>query len=156
MEDVMPEYFDCSNANGDPTGRVMPPGFPEPAQQAVIPSVVAEKVDQIKKGEKVAPVKLWRPDDPDHPLAGRVFIMDGQHRFVAACILGVTLEVEYKKFGIPGYTNGWVMTARTDTKPAKEVLREQVAKTQSKWSGVEYATKRLVIDGNIEKASHLV
>jgi hypothetical protein len=148
----MPDYFDCGTANGDPTGRVMPAGFPEPAQQAVIPAVVQEKLTQIDSGKKLEAVKLWKPADPDHPLYGRVFIMDGQHRFVAACIKGLMLEVIYKKFGTAGYTNGWVTTSLVETTPAKETLRAQVAAAQANWPSAEPArsVKEIILKKNME------
>lgn len=125
--------FDCSIAKGDPTGKPMPKGFPEPAQKEVIRSVITEKLEAIKSGKASDPVKLWAPIDKDHPLAGRIFIMDGQHRFVAACILKAKIDVIYKKFGAAGYNEGWVSTQYVEIKPAKEKIQTQIAKTQSKW-----------------------
>ena len=148
--------FDCSITKGNPTGRVMEPGFPEPAQKEVIAAVVEEKIAQIKRGELVKPIALWTPSDPDHPEYRRVFIMDGQHRFVAACILGTSIEVTYKKFGIPGFLLGWVSTQNVDIKPAKEVLREQIAKVQAVWPSSKSEVKNIIIDKNIQSISKLV
>ena len=112
------DYFDCATLNGDPTGRSVPSstGIPQPAQAEVIPSVVAEKIAEIKSGKELS-INVWKS------ATGEVYILDGQHRFVACCIEKVRIKLNWKKVGFPAFRNGWIATKAANIVPAKERLR---------------------------------
>ncbi|MEG6138950.1 hypothetical protein [Enterobacter kobei] len=112
------EYFDCDIVGGDPTGRTIrsTTGIPQPAQAEVIPSVVAEKQAQLKSGTELS-INVWRSP------AGEVYILDGQHRFVACCIEKTKIRLNWKQVGFPAYRNGWGATRYANITPAKERLK---------------------------------
>ena len=112
------EYFDCATVGGDPTGRTIPvaTGIPQPAQAEVIPSVVAEKQAKLQSGAELS-INVWRS------ATGEVYILDGQHRFVACCIEKRKIRLNWKKVGFPAYRNGWGSTRYTKITPAKERLK---------------------------------
>lgn len=112
------DYFDCATVNGDPTGRTFPAskGIPQPAQTEVIPSVVAEKRAQIQSGAELS-INVWKSS------TGEVYILDGQHRFVACCIEGKRIRLNWKIVGFPAYRNGSGATRYADITPAKERIK---------------------------------
>ena len=114
------DYFDCASIGYDPTGKSLATnsGIPQPAQQAVIPSVVAEKRAQIRSGTELS-INVWKNS------MGVIYILDGQHRFVAACIEKKKIKLNWKKVGFPGFRNGWGATKHEQVIPAKERLKRK-------------------------------
>lgn len=56
---------------------------PQPTQLSVDPAVVSKYEDQLRNGEKVAPIEVSVLSD------GREFIAEGHHRFVASQLTGI-------------------------------------------------------------------
>ena len=123
-----PTRYNCSIAKGDPTGRVDVEeieGFPMPAQEAVIPYVIDQKLSELENGG-IYTIDVW------HSSEGTVHILDGQHRFVASCIKGIEINLNWKKYGTRPYAFGWSKTKRhQDVKAAKDMLR--IKKTSSQF-----------------------
>lgn len=114
------DYFDCSTIGYDPTGKTLSvaTGIPQPAQQAVIPAVVQEKRTQIQSGVELS-INVWKDS------MGVVYILDGQHRFVASCIEKKKIKLNWKKVGFPGFRNGWAATRYEQVVPAKERIKRK-------------------------------
>ncbi|WP_329911741.1 hypothetical protein [Serratia quinivorans] len=114
------DYFDCSTIGCDPTGKVLEAntGIPQPAQGTVIPSVVEEKRKQIQSGTELS-ITVWKDS------MGVIYIQDGQHRFVASCIEGKKIKLNWKKFGYAAFRNGWGATKHEKVTPAKERIKSK-------------------------------
>jgi hypothetical protein len=121
--------FDCAVANGDPTGKNMSSieGFPYPAQQAVIPAVINEKLRLLDNPKTKFTIKVWQS-----PQTKKWHILDGQHSFVATCIRKKSITFEVKKFGAVPYAGGWETTKYVVTTPAKDVISGQINRTKIK------------------------
>lgn len=114
------DYFDCALIGCDPTGKALATNtsIPQPAQQTVIPSVVIEKRAQIQRGVELS-INVWKD------VMGVIYILDGQHRFVAACIERKKIKLNWKKVGFPGFRGGWRATKHEEVIPAKERLKRK-------------------------------
>lgn len=116
--------FNTTELNGSPVGRELNTPHPLPAQAEVFRSVVDEKVSQLLAGKELKAIDVWKS-----PQTGKVHILDGQHRFIAAAQQGAPIKLNWKKFGFPpNQLSSWRDTFFSDKIPAKELLRMQIKK----------------------------
>ncbi|MER2471738.1 hypothetical protein [Photorhabdus laumondii] len=107
--------YDTSILKGSPVGRRdIGNSAPLPAQAEVFQKVVDEKIANFKTKGNLISIVVWH-----NSRTGLTHIMDGQHRFIAACILGVPVNLTWKKFGIPPNQIDWGGTKFSDGIPAK-------------------------------------
>ncbi|MGY0219044.1 hypothetical protein ACWJJH_16900 [Endozoicomonadaceae bacterium StTr2] len=98
-----------------------------PAQREVIPYVLEKKVEQLSSNPDQIPViKVWKDG------VGKLHIQDGQHRFVACCMLRRPIKLEFKKNGIEAFRGSWGDTVYGDENvvAAKDRLKTQSPKKQ--------------------------
>ncbi|WP_440862532.1 RHS repeat-associated core domain-containing protein [Symbiopectobacterium purcellii] len=105
---------------GNPVGRDIKLNYPLPAQAEAFKSVIQEKILQIEAGEKLKKIDVWH-----NPQTGRIHILDGQHRFLAAAEKGIDIELNWKKLGFPPFQGTWRDTFYSNKTPAKEVIKNQ-------------------------------
>ncbi|MCT2385798.1 hypothetical protein [Erwinia pyrifoliae] len=112
--------FDTALLKGNPVGLDIDLNYPLPAQEEVFKSVIQEKLLQIEAGEKLKKIDVWY-----NPRTGRIHILDGQHRFLAAAEKSMPIELNWKKLGFPPFQRTWKDTYYSNVTPAKEVLKNQ-------------------------------
>ena len=106
---------------GDIVGKCnMPEDFPDirPAQEAVIPYVLEQKMHYVNASSKPIIIDVWQ-----NPKNKAIYIQDGQHRFVAACLLGKSVVLKFKKMGFPAFNGNWENTRYVDTVAAKDRMK---------------------------------
>jgi hypothetical protein len=112
---------------GDPTGKdvdiILPDGAEKllPAQKETILTVLAEKVTDLEKGATYS-IEVWKSPQGD------VYIQDGQHRFIGACVAGKEITLLFKKLGAKTFDGKWKDTAHSKATPAKEILKNNMSK----------------------------
>lgn len=116
---VVLETFDwCFNGKG-PIGKVVADNkIPLPAQPEVFQSIIDEKVSIVRQADEPILISGWRS-----PQTGRIHILDGQHRFIAAAKLGIPVEVKIKKFGTVPTQVDWSGTKFSQSTPAKHKIK---------------------------------
>ncbi|TKE88180.1 hypothetical protein FCV53_23320 [Vibrio sp. F12] len=116
---VVLETFDwCFNGKG-PVGKVVSDNkIPLPAQPEVFQSIIDEKVSIVRQADEPILISGWRS-----PQTGRIHILDGQHRFIAAAKLGIPVEVKIKKFGTVPTQVDWSGTKFSQSTPAKHKIK---------------------------------
>ncbi|WP_163835378.1 ParB N-terminal domain-containing protein [Spartinivicinus ruber] len=106
---------------GDVVARTtLPEDFPDikPAQEAVIPYVLEQKKHYLNGSTKPIIIDVWQ-----NPKDKALYIQDGQHRFVAACLLGKQIILRLKKIGFPAFNGSWDQTRYIDTLAAKDRIK---------------------------------
>lgn len=98
----------------------MPEDFPDirPAQKAVIPYVLEQKKLYLNASSKPIIIDVWQ-----NPKNKALYIQDGQHRFVAACLLGKQIVLKLKKMGFPAFKGLWEHTKYVDIISARDRIR---------------------------------
>ncbi|MCX4025920.1 hypothetical protein H0A36_18985 [Endozoicomonas sp. SM1973] len=98
----------------------LPEDFPDirPAQEAVIPYVLEQKKHYLNASTKPIIIDVWQ-----NPRNKALYIQDGQHRFVAACILGKQVLLRLKKMGFSAFNGSWGQTKYIDTLAAKDRIK---------------------------------
>ncbi|AXB31851.1 hypothetical protein DSB67_10005 [Vibrio campbellii] len=108
----------CYNGKGPVGKRVLDDSIPLPAQPEVFPSIIDEKIAIVRQADEPVSITGWRA-----PKTGRIHILDGQHRFIAASKLGIPVEVKLKKFGTVPTQVDWGNTNYSNGTPAKYKLK---------------------------------
>ncbi len=116
MLDTNNDTFDTAPLGGNPVGRNLTVEHPLPAQREVLEAAIEQKVKLIKSGVELTPIAVWKDER-----TGKVHILDGQHRFVAAAQEGATIKLEWKKFGFPPNQLSWKDTIYSNDRPAKKI-----------------------------------
>ncbi|MEH4929763.1 hypothetical protein [Enterobacter cloacae] len=115
--------FNTSPLGGNPVGRTLNVPHPLPAQASVFQSVINEKVEQLRSGKELKAIDVWK-----NPQTGKVHILDGQHRFIAAAQEGVEIKLNWKKFGFPPNQLSWKETFYSNDTPAKNIIKSQISR----------------------------
>ncbi|MDE1464546.1 hypothetical protein [Spartinivicinus poritis] len=98
----------------------LPEDFPDirPAQEAVIPYVLEQKKHYLNASTKPIIIDVWQ-----NPRNKALYIQDGQHRFVTACILGKQILLRLKKMGFSAFNGSWEQTKYINTLAAKDRIK---------------------------------
>ncbi|AHG18799.1 hypothetical protein Z042_03640 [Chania multitudinisentens RB-25] len=113
--------FNTDILKGDPIGRRdIGLNVPLPAQPEAFKKVVTEKVEQFKKNGVAMTIDVWKDQQ-----SGLTYIMDGQHRFIAAAVLGMPVNLNWKKLGIRPSQVDWGGTKYIEGVPAKDKIKQK-------------------------------